>query len=634
MSRGKVLYVGGMGRSGSTLLERALSQLPNVCGVGESVYMWERGLVNDERCGCGESFSQCEFWTSVGKAGFGGWENVDPGRIAALRAQVDDVKYVPRMFFGRTGAAFESAAREYVSYYERLYAGVREVSGCDVVVDSSKITSLAYLLSRSPNLDVSVSHILRDPRAVAYAWTKVVRRPEVTSETAYMPRYSPTYMAALYSGHHVLLEGLRVKRTPVMNVRYEDFADDPMPVLRRTAQFAGLTWDRAAVAGSTDHSLRLDVVHTASGNPSRFTTGEVEIRRDEKWRREFSRRNKVIVSALTAPLIAAYGYARRTTTPRDAVETRQQALPEPATWPAVTVVVPTHNRPDMVRRAVASVVAQDYEGPLDVLVVFDKADPDDTMVSNDPGRPVRVTRNDRRTPGLAGARNTGILATDAPWVAFLDDDDHWEPDKLSRQVRALLARPEATFATTSMVIERDGETIDRLAGRSEVRYEELLRSRLAMLHSSSFLASREALLGPIGLVDETMPRSMAEDWDLLLRAAKTGPIVHLDEPLVRVTWGTTSYFADQWRLRNEARLWMIEHHPDLMREAKGAGLTYGKLAFGTAMLGERREAWKWARRALRANWREPRTPLALLVAVGLLDGDWIVEQLGRRGRGI
>jgi hypothetical protein len=155
-----------------------------------------------------------------------------------------------------------------------------------------------------------------------------------------------------------------------------------------------------------------------------------------------------------------------------------------------------------------------------------------------------------------------------------------------------------------------------------------------MLHSSSFLADRSALVEGIGLVDETIPRSMAEDWDLLLRAAERRPIVHLDEPLIRVQWGPTSYFADQWQTRNDARMWMLEHHPGLATDRKAAGLTYGKLAFGSAMLGRPREAVHWSCRALRADWRQPRTVLALLVAGRVVPGQWIVDQLNKRGHGI
>ena len=63
----RVLYLGGLGRSGTTLVERLLGELPNVCALGEVVHLWQRDIVDDERCGCGESFSRCAFWTAVGK---------------------------------------------------------------------------------------------------------------------------------------------------------------------------------------------------------------------------------------------------------------------------------------------------------------------------------------------------------------------------------------------------------------------------------------------------------------------------------------------------------------------------------------------------------------------------------------
>lgn len=638
MTDPEILYVGGLGRSGSTLLERALSQFPEVCGIGEVVYLWERGVRNDERCGCGQPFSQCPFWSEVGRRAFGGWDRVDLDRVADLRRRVDDVRFVPRLMLPARWGGLRPELEEYLGYYERLYAAAAEVSGRRIIVDSSKITSLAYVVSHSHRVRLRLVHILRDPRAVSHAWTKVVLRPEIADREAYMPRYSPGYMACLYAGHHVLLEALRLRRTPSIRVRYEDFADDPFRELTRVADFAGLQVP-ASLRGELPGSLRLDTVHTVSGNPSRFDTGDVVVRRDEKWRSAMPWRQKALVTALTAPVMAAYRYpAGLPQDPTGAATARDEgikhvAAPDPGQWPSVTVVVPTHNRPELVRRALASVVAQDYPGRLETLVVFDRAEPDLSLASDDPDRPIQVTVNNR-TPGLAGARNTGILSAESDLVAFLDDDDHWERDKLSRQVRAFAAEPGAEFATTAMTIDYEDRSIPRTAGRSRVTHQMLLRSRLAMLHSSSFLADRQALINGIGLVDETIPKSMAEDWDLLLRAAQRRSIVHLDEPLIRVQWGPTSYFADQWQTRNDARLWMLEHHPDLGRDPKAAGLTFGKLAYGSAMLGRRREAVRWAGKAVRADWKQPRTVLALLVAARLLPGQWVVDQLNRRGRGI
>lgn len=632
-SRGvDVLYVGGMGRSGSTLLERALSQLSGVCGLGEVVYLWERGIRNNERCGCGAPFHDCPFWLQVGQEAFGGWDKVDVDHVHALRDLVDDVKFVPRLLLPSWPGGFRSVLREYLTYYERLYAAALEVSGARVIVDSSKVTSLAYCLSHSGVVQLRLAHIVRDPRAVAYSWTKVVRRPEVADREAFMPRYSPSYMGMLFSGHHVLLELLRLRGVPSARVRYEDFADSPMRELHRVAELAELEVEESAVQGSEAGSLRLGTVHTVSGNPSRFTTGQVAVRRDDKWRHEMPSAQRRVVSILTAPLMLRHGYVGRGVTARPAEPDATPSL-DPAVWPDVTVVLPTHDRPELMRRALRSVVAQDYPGRITTMIVFDRSVPDASLVSDDDRRPVEVLGNSR-TPGLAGARNTGILASHDALVAFLDDDDHWRPAKLRRQVSAYVAERDAEFVTTAITVDYEDRAIDRLAGTTRVTHTDLLRSRMSMLHSSGFLASRSALLDGIGLVDETLPQSMAEDWDLLLRAARRRPIVHVDEPLVRVQWGPTSFFADRWQVRNEARMWMLQHHPELGRDAKAAGLTYGKLAFGHAMLGHRREALSWAGRAARADWRQPRTVLALLVASGAVRGQWIVDQLNKRGRGI
>ena len=131
-------------------------------------------------------------------------------------------------------------------------------------------------------------------------------------------------------------------------------------------------------------------------------------------------------------------------------------------WPSVGVVIPTRDRPELLRRALDGVRAQDYPGEVRVVVVFDQAEPDYLLATTD-GAPVLVLAN-WRTPGLAGARNTGILALDTDLVAFCDDDDEWAPDKLRRQVAALLAEPDAEFATCAIEVEYEGRGTPRLAG--------------------------------------------------------------------------------------------------------------------------------------------------------------------------
>lgn len=285
------------------------------------------------------------------------------------------------------------------------------------------------------------------------------------------------------------------------------------------------------------------------------------------------------------------------------------------------------------REALFSVLAQDYDGPIEAIIVFDKSEPDFSLVQGDSYRTVRVIRN-VRTPGLAGARNSGILAATGDLVSFCDDDDSWTESKLSIQVGALIAEPESQFATTAMLVNYQGRTSPRLAGVGTVGYTDLLQSRMAMLHSSSFLVWRSALLHEIGLVDETLPKSMAEDWDLLLRAARSRSIVNVDQPLVNVRWGSTSYFADDWALKNEAQIWLMEHYPEMLKNRTAAGLCFGKLAFGEAAQRNRAAALQWAIRAFRTNWREPRTYVAIGVVLGILSPARVLQQLSKHGHGI
>ena len=299
--------------------------------------------------------------------------------------------------------------------------------------------------------------------------------------------------------------------------------------------------------------------------------------------------------------------------------------------PSVGVVIPTRDRPELLRRAIQSVREQDYPGPVRIVVVFDRSEPD-LLLATTEGVPVMVVAN-WRTPGLAGARNTGILALDSDLVAFCDDDDRWAPNKLRRQVAALGG---GDFATCAIEVEFRDRRTPRLAGCDRVTVEQLARSRMAMLHSSSFLVRRAALVdsGRLGLVAEDAPGSQNEDWDLLFRAARRSPIVHVDEPLVRVLWGRTSHYAYEYDTKISSLRWMMSRHPEIHGCPPGAARVYGQLACWSAATGNRGDAWRWTREAVRANWKEPRAAIALAAMSGAVKVENVLAALHRRGRGI
>lgn len=309
-----VLYIGGLGRSGSTLVERLAGQLPGACAVGELVHLWQRGVTEDERCGCGSAFAECPFWQQAGKTAFGGWDEIDPERVAALRARVDRNRFVPRLAARPAGAELAGtgppgpgpapALAEYTSYYTRLYAAIAEVSGARLVIDSSKHPSLAHCLRRQGGVDLRVLHLVRDSRAVAYSWGRAVRRPD-TDRQSYMTRYSPAVAAAQWNGQNAAFHLLR--GVPVMRLRYEDVVAAPEAAVRRIAAFSGLPAPgRLAYLGAG--WAEFEPGHSVSGNPMRFATGKIAIRPDERWRTDLPAGPRREVTALTSPLLAAYGY--------------------------------------------------------------------------------------------------------------------------------------------------------------------------------------------------------------------------------------------------------------------------------------------------------------------------------------
>ncbi len=307
----RVIYFGGLGRSGSTLAERLLGELPGACPAGEVVHMWERGIVSRERCGCGEPFPDCPLWRKVGTAAFGGWDKVDPVRVRGLRRTVDRSRFIPLLAApALQRPSFKQALDAYLSYYLRVYTAITEVSGCQAVVDSSKHASLAFCLRQCPGLDVRVIHIVRDSRAVAYSWTRQVDRPD--GARSRMRTYSPLTSAMSWNTQNSALQLLAGTGTPTLLVRYEDLAGHPEETLRRMAAFAGLPADAAALGflggDSSGRWAELSAAHTVSGNPMRFTTGQVIIRPDKAWRNALSAPQRRAVTALTFPLLARYGY--------------------------------------------------------------------------------------------------------------------------------------------------------------------------------------------------------------------------------------------------------------------------------------------------------------------------------------
>lgn len=349
------------------------------------------------------------------------------------------------------------------------------------------------------------------------------------------------------------------------------------------------------------------------------------------WPTAFVTAYAALAVANTALLAATMVRRRRELLALDA--TRVPAPPPPVRWPAVTVVIATVDRPELLRRAVRSVCAQDYDGDVEVLVVHDRTAPRDVGVATDRAdRTLRVIAN-HRTPGLAGARNTGILASDRELVAFCDDDDAWEPAKLRAQVLLWRAHPEAAAIATGISLHTAQGRREHLPPeRTDVAA--LLRSRVLGLHPSSFLIRRADLTGAIGLVDEQLPHSYGEDYDLLLRLADAGDVYAVRRPLVHVDWARTSHFDGHWDAVSDSMTYLLAKFPQFGCSRRGWARIAGQIAFAHAARGRRRLAVRWAARAVSRDPIQLRAYAAGAVALRLISAEWLLDQVRRRGRGL
>ena len=256
---------------------------------------------------------QCPFWRAVGEVGFGGWDSFDAPEFLALKRSVDRNRFIPRLLAdGQSGRPFSRDAMEYAAVYARLYRAVQQVSGCAVTVDGSKHASLAFCLRTNPEIDLRVIHLVRDPRAVAYSWTRRLRRPEAEGAAEASPRYIPTLSPARSAmrwnvqnlGFHLLAARGAAARL----MRYEDFIAAPVAGMRELAEFAGV---EPELSFMTDTGADLGPTHTAGGNPMRFSAGRIEFRRDDVWRSRLRPDARALVATLTFPLLARYGYLQR-----------------------------------------------------------------------------------------------------------------------------------------------------------------------------------------------------------------------------------------------------------------------------------------------------------------------------------
>lgn len=303
----KVLFIGGYGRSGSTLLDRVLGSTEGFFSAGELRHVFAEGYCENRLCGCGRPFAECPFWTEVTERAFGGAERLDPRFLLAVKERVDQYWRVPQIATGLAGRRRREQLRWYAGRLRRLYEAIASVSGAAVIIDSSKDVSHGYVLGAiEPAIDLRVLHLVRDSRAVAHSWQRKKFNPGSGED---MQRYSLLRTSAEWVAINGLTALQRRTGAPYMWLRYEDFVAGPREQAQRILDFAGES-ERAVPVGPGG-SIELCSSHTVAGNPDRFRSGRTEIRADAEWRERMPAPSRALVTALTLPVLAGHGFIGR-----------------------------------------------------------------------------------------------------------------------------------------------------------------------------------------------------------------------------------------------------------------------------------------------------------------------------------
>jgi hypothetical protein len=304
-SRTPILYIAGSGRSGSTLVNVLLGQLPGFAAVGEGRDLFDLGMAQRGPCGCGAAVPDCPFWTRVLERAFG------PGPVELERWAGDKERFlrtrrIARHLalgrFDRPGERAEYAA--YTGMLKRLYDAIRTESGAEVIVEASKWPTYAKVLGDLEGYDLYVVHLVRDPRACAYSWQNVKAvEPGRTLETQ-----GAFFTTSFWVTWNTVIPRWFDRPGRYLRLRYEDFVAEPRESIRRIAAFVGRP--DAPLPFVDARAADLGATHSIAGNDGRFSRGRMEISPRDRWREALAPRSRRIVELMTFPLLARFGYSR------------------------------------------------------------------------------------------------------------------------------------------------------------------------------------------------------------------------------------------------------------------------------------------------------------------------------------
>lgn len=300
----KILYVGGSGRSGSTLLSLLMGQIGGAFNAGESHYLWDWGLLENRLCGCGSSFQDCEFWQRVLQCAYVGEIEAVGDRTLRLRHKIARTRHLAQLLAIPGRPLGMRRALALAAAIRPLYQGIAEITSCRFIVDASKFPAYAFILSLIPEVDLHLLHLTRDPRAVGYSWLRHRINPDSGRPFG---RRGIVKSSMLWVVENLATEsvGRRLGRERYLRLRYEDLVRDPTASMDSVLK---LLREPEASFDLRDRQVKIEAGHTIAGNPVRFSLRPQELKEDVEWKAELPTASRLMSTALCLPLLRRLGY--------------------------------------------------------------------------------------------------------------------------------------------------------------------------------------------------------------------------------------------------------------------------------------------------------------------------------------
>lgn len=299
----KVLYIAGAGRSGSTFLSLMLSQHAQAQNIGQ-IRDLPAAQTDKAPCSCRQAVPDCPFWGPViaameARYGAGVLQNLTESMQAFGKAAAGDTRW------GDAGVrrALQTGHAEFLEAFGALYAAASQQAEERMLIDSSKSVDLCLALSLLPQVELKILNLVRDPRAVAVSWAKVLKRPKVLRGRT-----------RNWAGRQKRLDILRAHAPQdFMQLRYEDLTEDPQAWTGRIQDWAGLERDLSLFTGFNTAGISWDRAHLfppANATVLKERKESIEVKPAGSWKRPENAELHEMAEELTFPFAESLGYSR------------------------------------------------------------------------------------------------------------------------------------------------------------------------------------------------------------------------------------------------------------------------------------------------------------------------------------